>query len=81
MSQRPVMQRAAAEKVVKDIRRATRKQHSAEEKVRIVLAGLRGGPAVRMIKIALCDAISRPTPARRSLRPPARAPSRRYGRA
>ena len=31
MSQKPVTQRAAAEKVVKDIRRATRKQHSAEE--------------------------------------------------
>ncbi len=30
------------EKVVKDIRRATRKQYSAEEKIRIVLEGLRG---------------------------------------
>jgi transposase len=28
---------------VKDIRRATRKHHSAEEKIRIVLDGLRGG--------------------------------------
>ena len=35
-------QRAAAETVVKDIRRATREQHSAEEKIRIVLDGLRG---------------------------------------
>ena len=42
MSQKPVTQRAAAEKVVKDIRRATRKQHSAEEKIRVVLDGLRG---------------------------------------
>ena len=42
MSQEPVTQRAAAEKVVKAIRRATRKQHSAEEKIRIVLDGLRG---------------------------------------
>ena len=42
MSQKSVTQSAAAEKVVKDIRRATRKQHSAEEKIRIVLAGLRG---------------------------------------
>ena len=32
MSQKPVTQSAAAEKVVKEIRRATRKQHSAEEK-------------------------------------------------
>jgi transposase len=28
---------------VKDIRRRTRKQHLAEEKIRIVLEGLRGG--------------------------------------
>ena len=33
---------ATSEKVVKDIRRATRKQYSAEEKIRIVLDGLRG---------------------------------------
>jgi len=30
------------EKVVKDIRRATRKQYSAEEKIRVVLDGLKG---------------------------------------
>ena len=46
MSQKPVTQRAAAEKVVKDIRRATRKQHSAEERIRIVLAGLRGEDSI-----------------------------------
>jgi len=34
--------KAPAERVVKDIRRATRKQYSAEEKIRIVLEGLRG---------------------------------------
>ena len=32
----------SSEKAVKDIRRATRKQYSAEEKIRIVLDGLRG---------------------------------------
>ena len=32
----------ASEKAVKDIRRATRKHYSAEEKIRIVLDGLRG---------------------------------------
>jgi transposase len=32
----------SAEKTVRDIRRATRQHHSAEEKIRIVLEGLRG---------------------------------------
>ena len=32
----------SAEKTVRDIRRATRRQYSAEEKIRIVLEGLRG---------------------------------------
>ena len=40
MSKKPVTKEAEAEKVVKDIRRATRKIHSAEEKIRIVLADL-----------------------------------------
>jgi len=31
-----------AEKVVRDIRRQTRRKHSTEEKIRIVLEGLRG---------------------------------------
>ena len=35
-----------AEKVVSDIRRATRKQYSAEEKIRIVLEGLRGEDSI-----------------------------------
>src|SRR6202050_5785983 len=35
-----------AEKVVQDIRRATRKQYSAEEKIRIVLEGLRGEDSI-----------------------------------
>ena len=35
-------QKAPADQVVKDIRRATRKQYGAEEKIRIVLEGLRG---------------------------------------
>ena len=36
----------AAEKTVRDIRRATRRQYSAEEKVRIVIAGLRGEDSI-----------------------------------
>tara|TARA_R110000787_G_scaffold137495_1_gene251049 strand:- start:87 stop:455 length:369 start_codon:yes stop_codon:yes gene_type:complete len=38
--------KATAERVVKDIRRATRKQYSAEEKIRIVLEGLRGDDSI-----------------------------------
>ena len=34
--------KASAERVVKDIRRATRRHFSAEDKIRIVLEGLRG---------------------------------------
>ena len=35
-----------AEQVVRDIRRRTRKHHSAEEKIRIVLEGLRGEDSI-----------------------------------
>jgi len=35
-----------AERVVRDIRRRTRKQYSAEEKIRIVLEGLRGEESI-----------------------------------
>ena len=35
-----------AEKAVRDIRRATRRHFSAEDKVRIVIAGLRGEESV-----------------------------------
>ena len=39
MRQKPGTKQSHGEMVVKDIRRATRKQYSAEEKIRIVLAG------------------------------------------
>jgi transposase len=42
MRQKSVNQKPSSERIVKDIRRATRKQYSAEEKIRIVLDGLRG---------------------------------------
>ncbi len=38
--------KASAERVVKDIRRQIRKQYSAEEKIRIVLEGLRGDDSI-----------------------------------
>ena len=42
MRQKSEMRATTPEQIVKDIRRATRKHHSAEEKIRIVLEGLRG---------------------------------------
>ncbi len=42
MRQRSVPVREPAEQVLKDIRRATRRHFSAEDKIRIVLDGLRG---------------------------------------
>ena len=42
--------KAPAERVVRDIRRRTRKQHTAEEKIRVVLEGLRGEDSIA----ALC---------------------------
>jgi transposase len=42
MRQKSEPTKIPSEQVVKDIRRATRKHHSAEEKIRIVLEGLRG---------------------------------------
>ncbi len=42
MKQKSGSGKAPAEQVLKDIRRQTRRQYSAEEKIRIVLEGLRG---------------------------------------
>jgi transposase len=46
MRQKSGRSKESAKKVIKDIRRATRRQFSAEEKIRIVLAGLRGEDSV-----------------------------------
>jgi transposase len=45
MKQKSVPGKAPAEQVLKDIRRQTRRHYSAEEKIRIVLEGLRGDPS------------------------------------
>ena len=50
MRQKSGTGKAPAEQVIKDIRRATRKQYGAEEKIRIVLDGLRGEESIA----ALC---------------------------
>ena len=50
-----------AERTVRDIRRKTRKQYTAEEKIRIVVSGLRGEESIA----ALCrhESIGNVTPA------------------
>ena len=50
MRQKSGTGKGSAETVIKDIRRATRKQYGAEEKIRIVLEGLRGEESIA----ALC---------------------------
>jgi transposase len=50
MRQKTDVTKPSSEKVIKDIRRVTRKQYGAEEKIRIVLDGLRGEESIA----ALC---------------------------
>ena len=50
MRQKTEVMKPSSEKVIKDIRRVTRKQYGAEEKIRIVLDGLRGEESIA----ALC---------------------------
>jgi transposase len=50
MRQKPKTEKEPAEKVVRDIRRRTRRKHSTEDKIRIVLEGLRGEDSIA----ALC---------------------------
>ena len=46
MNQKSQTRQSGGTKAIKDIRRATRKQYSAEEKIRIVLEGLRGEDSI-----------------------------------
>ncbi len=46
MRQKSERHRDAADRTVKDIRRKTRKRYSSEDKIRIVLAGLRGEDSI-----------------------------------
>ena len=50
MRQKSMSPKDPAEKAVRDIRRKTRKQYSVEEKIRIVVSGLRGEESIA----ALC---------------------------
>ena len=46
MRQNSMRSTTGAEQMVREIRRRTRKQYSAEEKIRIVLSGLRGEDSI-----------------------------------
>ena len=69
MRQKSGTRKEPAEKVVRGIRRATRKQDSAAEKSRMVLRGLRGeGPGVwRARMLRLPTAITAPSARGRSI--------------
>jgi transposase len=44
-------ERGSAEETIKSIRRKTRRQYSAEEKIRIVIEGLRGDRAKPVLQV------------------------------
>ena len=56
MRQKTVPVKQPAETVIRDIRRATRRHFSAEEKIRIVLEGLRGEESIA--EICRCEGIA-----------------------
>jgi transposase len=49
MMKKPETSKDAADKLVKNIRRKARQTYSAEEKIRIVLAGLRGEESISVL--------------------------------
>ncbi len=49
MMKKPETSKDAADKLVKNIRRKARQTYSAEEKIRIVLAGLRGEESISLL--------------------------------
>ena len=46
MRREPVTRKSKTDRMVKDIRRQTGKRHSSEDKIRIVLEGLRGEKSI-----------------------------------
>ena len=51
MNQKPRERTSSSEQIIRDIERKTRKQYSAEEKICIVLDGLRGEDSIEMARI------------------------------
>ena len=56
MRQKPTGRPSSSEQVIKDIKRNTRKQYGAEEKIRIVLDGLRGEDSIA--ELCRCEGIA-----------------------
>ena len=50
MRQKSAQSNASVEKAVQDIRCKTRRRHSTEEKIHIVLEGLRGEEIIRLVE-------------------------------
>ncbi len=50
MRMKPGTPKPSADRVVRDIRRKTRKRHPTEEKIRIVLDGLRGEDSIAELR-------------------------------
>ena len=51
MRQKPAGRPSSSEHIIQDIKRNTRKQYGAEEKIRIVLDGLRGEDSIAELVI------------------------------
>ncbi len=50
MKLNPAERSASSERIIRDIKRKTRKQYSAEEKIRIVLDGLRSEDSIAELR-------------------------------
>ena len=59
MNQKRTGRPSSSEQIIRDIKRKTRKQYSAEEKIRIVLDGLRGGCDARRVTEARYSVLRR----------------------
>ena len=76
MRQKSTTTTSPSERLVKNIRRVTRKQYSAEEKIRIVLDGLRGELSIANVRLEPWGSLRLLA---RPLTPPLlSAPARRY---
>jgi hypothetical protein len=49
--------RSSSDKIIKAIKRATRKQYSAEEKIRIVLDGLHDEDSITLLLASQCKTV------------------------